>query len=108
MSDQAFLALLAGILLVGGGVGFGIRRFLARWHPRLLALFTLLLPVLAYLVWGWADGCMVTEFATAADAERCYGFGWGLELLLMFAVPPWGIGLALGYFLGRPRQDGST
>ena len=100
MSFEGLLLVLA-FGLVGLAAGHVIRRYVPRRGARWTLFLSLFAPFLIYYGWALAEGC----FRSGADPEACYGWGFGLVLLLMFFAPSWFVGMVLGYLNPWSRRE---
>lgn len=95
------IAILLGIVATSALAGHAIKRWISGPTRWLLFIFAALLPLIAYTIFGISEGCLLSE---SNDPETCFGFGFGLVLLIPFGMPPWLFGLCLGAYFTRPAQ----
>ena len=92
---------ITGALTFGAAVGLVLRRLTIPPTSRIAAALLGLLPLAAYYAWGLTDACAIDP----AGREECYGWGFGLAMLVIFGMPPWVAGIVLGYWLQKKRSS---
>ena len=89
--------IVCGVAISALASGFAIRRYVAGKGGRKALAVAAILPLFAYWLWGVGLGCVFGNPSLPAVEQQCFGWGFGLVMFAVLAMPPWLLGLVLGY-----------
>lgn len=100
------LSIIAAYGLAGGLVGAICGVFVAAASPRprhrLILLLVAIFPILLFVLWGIRLGCVIPG---VGDGLACVGWGMLGIVLAISTVPPWFIGLLVGYSFAKTKHE---